>query len=103
MWYVVNLLFKSEGCEPESELLWEERMVIFHAESEEGAVDKGRDWGLGQETSYRAVDGGNICWRFHSVERCLPLEESAFRDGLEIFWRFLKQSEAESLREPFSG
>ncbi len=34
MWYAVNLLFKSDGCEPESELFWEERMVIFRVESE---------------------------------------------------------------------
>lgn len=100
MWYAVNLLFKSVHPEhPENESLWEERVVLVEAKTEEIARREGENIGKAEEHEYVAANGDLVRWTFHQVERICEIP--SLQHGSELFSRFLNTQEVESLLAPF--
>jgi len=62
---------------------------------------KGEKYGKAQEHAYDAEYSVKIKWTFHCVER-VYLIDGELEEGAELFSRFLRNSEAESLLTPFS-
>ncbi len=48
------------------------------------------------ELEYIALDSVKVTWKFHQVERVCFIEDN-IEDGVELFSRFLRQSDAESI------
>ncbi|MCI0638573.1 MAG: DUF4288 domain-containing protein [Gemmataceae bacterium] len=102
MWYAVNLLFEGvHQGQPASENLWEERLVLFQADSEEAACRQGESFGPAQDHEYESATGEHIGWRFRRVERVFPIESLVLGDQTELFSRFLRASEVESMSTSF--
>jgi hypothetical protein len=100
MWYSVNLLYKSLHPEhPEHEWLWEERIVLVEAGSEDEAKRKGERLGKAEEVEYISATGDLVRWTFQQLERVCQIE--ALQDGSELFSRFLSQAEVDSLTATF--
>lgn len=94
MWYSVNVLLRSES-------LWQESVVLFEASTEDDVRRLSEEYGRRQECEYIAGNGRRIHWRFAAIQSIHQLESEHITTGVEIFSRFLRQSEAESLLQPF--
>jgi hypothetical protein len=101
MWYAANLLFESvRQPDDGAEQLWEESIRLIEASSESEATKKATQLGNVERASYQA-DGATVTWKFSRVERVYFIEPAALTDGTELFSRFLRQSEVNSLLTPF--
>src|SRR5438034_5275431 len=102
MWFGVSLLFQSvRADEAEEDALWEERIVLLQAANEATAQEEAQRLGKADEHDYEAADGGLIRWVFVQVDRVYPLLSETVESGTEVFSRFLRPSEVESLLTPF--
>jgi hypothetical protein len=103
MWYTANLLFKGTyGADTNAEPLWEETIRLIEAESEEDAHGKAIQLSAQDETIFKNVNDQTVTWKFYTVERIFVIDEANLRHGIEIFSRFLRDSEVKSLLTPFA-
>ncbi|MEX0963768.1 MAG: DUF4288 domain-containing protein [Pseudohongiellaceae bacterium] len=96
--YSVCLLFFSDfqdGSTP----LWEERIVLFGADSEVEVRKKAEDYGRSEEHCYES-EGRKLNWKFECVERIYQIDGDLV-DEIELFSRFLRDSEVKSLLSRF--
>lgn len=105
MWYTGNLLFKAvhlNHADPDP--VWEERIVLLEAVDESRAKDLAEGMGKEAEHQYHVSKAQNdvVRWTFVKVQKVYPIEEERLRSGTELFSRFLRQAEVESLLTPFS-
>ncbi|MDH4227647.1 MAG: DUF4288 domain-containing protein [Deltaproteobacteria bacterium] len=104
MWYTVNLFFKaSYSPVSRDNPLWEERIVVIEAETEEEAKLKAIEWAKDEEHEYEVGEppGGRLRWSFEHAGNVSELESNRLSNGMEVFSRFLKNKEAVSLITPF--
>jgi len=104
MWYTGNLLFKAVHVNrPDPEPVWEERIVLLEAQDETEAKLLAERLGSGGEHEYYVSKAENdlLRWTFVEVQKLYPVEDATLRSGTELFSRFLRQSEVESLLTPF--
>jgi hypothetical protein len=102
MWFSACLLFENVGQgRPSRENVWEERVVLLSADSEEDAEQRCRTIGIAYEHNYIAATGEAIECKFRHVERIYTISVDAIGDETEVFFRFLRASEVQSLLTPF--
>jgi hypothetical protein len=102
MWFAVSLLFESvHPDDRENDRLWEERIILVHAASEEEARQEGERIGKAEEHKYIAANGERVQWVFRQIESVWPLE--SLDHGAELFSRFLSKQEVESMLSPFQA
>jgi hypothetical protein len=102
MWFAANLLFKSVHVgQPEENPLWEERIVLIQAETEAEAREQGERLGKEEEHEYVSATGDLVRWTFQQIERVYPIEADTLQNRTEVFSRFLRSNEVESLLTPF--
>jgi hypothetical protein len=102
MWFAVNLLFKSvHAGKPEEDSLWEERIILIQAETEAEARQQAELLGKDEEHEYVSATGDLVRWTFQQIERVYPIEAETLENQTEVFSRFLRSSEVESLLTPF--
>jgi uncharacterized protein DUF4288 len=98
MWFSVAILMRSKNG------LWEEQVRVIDADSESAARETAREIGRKEEHGYATADGGWTEWRFEAISSVCAVDFPALEaaaSGTEIFWRFLRESEALSLLTPF--
>ncbi len=101
MWYsVATLAVADRDPNSAAEPLWEEQIFLVNAESEEDARHKAELLAQRDECEYAVVDGSSVRWRFSCISKVYPVVDQEIRDGVEIFSRFLKDSEVKSLLKP---
>ena len=93
-------VFMTMGSKRDSEPLWEERILLVEAESEDDATRKAETFAKSQEHSYSSNQGKRVDVKFDSVDRVYAIED-ALEDGAELFSRFLRDSEVDSMKTPF--
>jgi|ERR1051326_1316184 hypothetical protein len=98
MWFCACIWYVGVR-EDRAEPLWEEQFVLVSGESEADAESRAQQIGKQHEHTYRA-QGSIIRWTFRAVHRIHAIEES-LGDGTEVFSRFLRAAEVESLAKPF--
>ena len=102
LWFTASLLFISEReRSPNEQPLWEEQIVLIESLDESNADAKAAAYGRANEHEYVSKDGQTVRWVFRKVERICPVETLHLQDGTELFSRFLKGSEVQSLSVPF--
>ncbi len=94
----VNFFMRSTG-EAAGDLLWEERIILVEARSEVEAKEIATTCAQSEEHSYSA-EGKRIEVELYQVDRACAIEGS-LKSGTELFSRFLRQSEVESLQTAF--
>ena len=52
------------------------------------------------ESDYRVSNSSKVIWKFYKIERVFAIGE-CIEDGVELFSRFLRESEVESILTPF--
>jgi hypothetical protein len=99
-WYAASLLFKGvHECASDRGPIWEESVRLIRAGSESQALQKAELLGRSKQVSY-PIPGGALTWSFQRVERVYPIEAQLV-EGTEVFSRFLRDSEVDSLLTPF--
>jgi hypothetical protein len=102
MWFCVSTLSVSEhpdGSVPAPERLWEEHFFLVMADDAAQARAKGEKLARNQECSYTAANGSGVSWKFKTISKVCELDSTP-ADGAEVFSRFLKESEVESIMAP---
>lgn len=100
-WFAVSILFKSVHQRPsKDEALWEESIRLIQAATEEDAARRAEALGKRAEVEYKVTDD-NVRWTFVKVERVCEIDQQKLVDGIELFSRFLRNSEVESMSRPF--
>ena len=104
MWYTGNLLFRAvHSNRPDPDPVWEERIVLLQAIDESGARNLAERIGKEAEHEYHVSKAENdvLRWTFVKVQKLYAVEDETLRPGTELFSRFLRQAEVESLLTPF--
>ncbi len=102
MWFSAAILLRSEAADRlPADSLWEESVVLVKADTEDDALMIAAAIGRSQEISYGVEGGGQLRWLFDRVERVYPIESEDLQSGTELFSRYLRASEVESLLAPF--
>ncbi|SRR6266849_2706350 len=106
MWYTGNLFFKGihVNC-PEPNPVWEERIVLLEAQDESAARLLAERIGKEGEHEYYVSKAENdlLRWTFVQVQKLYLVEGETLGSGTELFSRFLRQSEVDSLLTPFDN
>jgi hypothetical protein len=102
-WFAASLLFRSihSGNQCVDGALWEESVRLISAESVEEAQKKAEVLGRDAEVNYAVSENDNVRWIFVQIERIYEIQDEEIVHGSELFSRFLRQSEVESLLKPF--
>lgn len=104
MWYAASLFMRGTHIiAPPVQPLWEESIVLIEASNAPAAMDKASEIGRSKEHKYYVDQPSRheIQWEFIRVERVCEVDASVLSSGLEVFSRFLRDSEAQSLLMPF--
>ncbi len=81
--------------------VWEEIIIFVSAETECEALSKAVDVGKQKHGESYSSESGKVVWQFVAVERVVLVEDDMLMDGNELFSRYLRASEAESILKPF--
>ena len=103
MWWSASILMKttSSSAEPLS-APFEENIVLIKAPDEAAAMEEAEKIGRQGEHHYTSVTKDDIVVRFDRVLSVYQILHEELTNGVELFSRFLRQSEAESLQIPFN-
>jgi hypothetical protein len=96
MWFAVSLLFSGSSIAKPGTVLWQESIKLIEADSEQAARMLAAKHGKSAEHSYD-VEGAAFTWSFRSIQSVFHLEDFRLESGVEVFSRFLKRAEAQSL------
>ena len=105
MWFSAALLFR--GCHTASpemdtdEQVWEESILLVKADTLSEAERKAHTIGERTKVAYRVSNGDTLTWKFVKVSRVFEIESNKLETGVELFSRFLKTRDVESLAEGF--
>jgi len=105
MWFCVSALSVAEhpeGSASSKQRLWEEHLFLVSADDALAARARAEDLARGEECSYVAVNGSKVSWKFETISKVYEIPDTP-TDGTEVFSRFLKQSEVESILSPISS
>jgi hypothetical protein len=98
MWFGVSLLYRSsEPLDEQGTRLFEERIIVFDAADEGEAWKKAKERGPLLEERYTNAEGRWVAWTFERTVEVRAILEDQIADGVEVFSRFLRQDEVESL------
>ena len=105
MQFIASLFFKSTIQNVDSgeikDAIWEEVILFISAETESEALSKSTAIGKQESGQSYFSEKGKVVWQFVTVERIVSIGDDALSDGDELFSRFLRASEAESMLKPF--
>lgn len=100
MKFAVSVLFTTSPVDnPEEHYLWEDRILLIFADSPESAGMQAETIARKEEHSYENAENNMVSVRFAAIERVCEISELS--NGSELFSRFLRDSEARSLLQPF--
>lgn len=104
MRHVVSLFFRADhiGSAQPVAGLWQDVLVLVQAADEQEALRIGEEIGRSKEHEYYVSEPNHhlVRWTFVKAERAC-LIEGEIAHGVEVFSRFLRASEAESVLRPF--
>ena len=64
-------------------------------------MQKAKELGQRSEVSYLGEEADLVKWKFVRVERIFEIDDEKLKDGTEVFSRFLRASEVESMLTSF--
>lgn len=104
MWYSASLLFRATHDPALSKPpLWEESIVLIDATDEAQARAAAVLYAEAQQHQYLvdAASKETVKWEFERIERLHEIDAATLVHGVELFSRFLRDSEVASLLTPF--
>lgn len=101
-WFSASLFFRAmHSNESIKSDIWDERIILISASSINEATERVNTYAEESEVAYQVTDTDSLCWSFVRVERIFEIQSDKLESGTEIFSRFLRSSEVESISQPF--
>jgi Domain of unknown function (DUF4288) len=98
-WFAVRLLFESQHPEePDVESLFEDRIVLVRAESEEKARLKAEEYGRSEDSEYKNMYEKTVVVTFTEVLDLKDVDADKIVDLTEIYHHFLTPDELQHVR-----
>jgi hypothetical protein len=97
MWFSASLFFSSIPRGQTDPILWEDSVALLRAPSPSEAERMAAALGVEREHAYRNANGEMVEWKFVRVQSVFEIEADELVSGMEVFSRYLKPAEAESL------
>lgn len=102
MWFCAAVLKVAErDGERRDDSLWEEQFFLVESDDEKLAWKEAEKLATRREAPYKNDQGELISWKFVKVDRVYAIPDERLVSGVEVFSRFLRDSEAKSLMTPF--
>lgn len=101
MWFTVDILMKSYFLDSGETELWEECFYLIEAKNLEEVECIAKEIANGEECEYLTESGKKIKWEFDSILKFCEIFDGKIGNRTELFSRFLRKQEAESLKIPF--
>ena len=102
MWFCAAIFRVAErDGERKPDSLWEEQFFLVEADDEKLAWNAAGKLASRREAPYKNDRGELISWQFVKVDRVYAIPDEKLGSGVEVFSRFLRDSEAKSLMTPF--
>lgn len=102
MWYAVDVLTKSSCVGSNSDGLWEESIYLIDARDQIEAECKSKEIITSEKCEYQTQTGETVKWEFDSILSVYEILDDQIASGSELFSRFLRKEEVESLKTPFA-
>ena len=98
--YVCVCVYEAKSNAPDFSALYEERLVLLSAMSEEEARGKAQQL-LGKEAhEYVNVEGASVIWTCKCIVDVALVVDESFDDGAEIYGRYFRDFDAYEKFEP---
>ena len=81
--------------------LFEDRIILIHAQSEDEARQKAKHFGKAAEHEYRNMYGNRVQWTFRGVLDILDVLDDVSQDGSEVYYAFIDEEMLTKLQEKF--
>jgi hypothetical protein len=105
MWYSAVLWFQGQhsGLGVQADNIWEERILLIEAENEDVARRRAEEIGKRKHHEYPVSQPRPhlLKWTLDRVIAIVAIDGDQPSDGVELFSRYLQQSEVESLIKGF--
>lgn len=102
-YFAASLFYRSECPYLRNETLWEDKILVIRAETEDHAKEIANDAGRRGSHEYETKDSGTVKWVFVKVERVVEILGDIHVTPVEVFARFITEKEAHSLLRGFKG
>ena len=104
MWFCAAVLKVAErNGERKADSLWEEQFFLIESDNEKLAWNEAEKLASRREAPYKNKKGELISWQFVKVDQVYAIPDEKLGSGVEVFSRFLRDSEAKSLMTPFEA
>lgn len=100
-WYSVRLVSRSLPDEARlaHPLLFEDRIILVRARSDEQARIKALESARREDTSVETVSGRRVRWQTDEVLEVCTLLDDVISDGSEVYHAYLSESALEEVRQ----
>jgi hypothetical protein len=103
-WFAARLLFESKHPdEPESEKVFEDRIVLLAADDEDEAEDQAKNLGSKSREEYRNQFGDRVLWEFVEVLDLMPIYADEIGHGSEVYSQFLDEQDLAAVRRSLAS
>jgi hypothetical protein len=95
VWFAARLLLESvHPEEPDVEKVFEDRIIVLRARSEDEALEKARKFGKASRQEYKNEYGKTVIWELREILDVVELFDETLEDGSEVTTQFsAKKSE----------
>lgn len=104
MWF--GVLTVMEAAHPEEEVeekLFEVRIIVVRAGTEDEAREKAERFGVSSKLEYENPFGKKVIWTFREVLDIVQVFDETIDDGTEVYYSFIRERGLEHLRRYFSS
>jgi hypothetical protein len=101
-WFAARIVLESQHPDEDEapgDKLYEERIILIRAPSEEAAHEKAVRFGEDSREEYKNSYGRTVIWAFKELLDVKPIFDDVIQDGTEIYAAFLAHPELERVRQ----
>jgi hypothetical protein len=103
VWFAARLLLESvHPEEPDVEKVFEDRIIVLRARSEDEALEKARKFGKASRQEYKNEYGKTVIWELREILDVVELFDETLEDGSEVYYSILGEEKAKSVQSMFS-
>ena len=102
-WFAARIILRSvHHDKPRDPKLFEERIVLVHAATEDEARQKAERLGRAAREEYANTDSNAVVWEFMELLDVKQLFLNELEDGCEVYYGFLNAEELDQIRRMVS-
>ncbi len=97
-WFGVRIVLECVIPDDAAKKVFEDKVIVVSASSEQEAESRGRQFGREAEHQYANSDGQPVSWVFREVLDVCSLSDDGLRDGSEVYYHFVGEADLDAIR-----